>query len=157
MKRGSQVLSSRQGLLGAFWHVLCVIGLLSSAVWASASRPDAQMREAQEPEALTRGRQVAELFVTQSPTFHFDGIADSVHMESVRALEACPGCYEYTLYFESRHPGYGDRKGLGITPGLTPHRARLLLVQDRIITAVLDQAWDITAQRIVDFECTFTP
>jgi hypothetical protein len=152
MKQGSQILSRRPCLPRTPWYVMGVLGMLLSVAWAAASRPDAQMREVQDIEALTRGRQVVEDFMRQSPTFRFDGIADSVQLESVRALEACPGCYEYTLYFESLHPGYGDRKGLGITPGLTPHRARLLLVQDRVITAVLDHAWDITAQRIVDFE-----
>jgi hypothetical protein len=100
----------------------------------------------------SRGVALAEAFVRNSPTFRFDGIEDSLRLESVRSMESCLDCYEYAVYFENRHPGYGDRTGLEITPGRTPHRATIVLVDQDVVTGVLDNAWDITNQLIVDFE-----
>ena len=87
-----------------------------------------------------------------SSTFRFDGIGESLRLESLRPMAACPGCYEYTLYFESRHPGFGDRSGQGITAALTAHRATIILRDQRVVSGVLDHAWDMTSQRILDFE-----
>jgi hypothetical protein len=98
-----------------------------------------------------------EAFVRNSATFRFDGIGGSLRLESVRPLAFCPGCYEYAVYFESQSPGYGDRSGVGITPGRTPHRAHIILVDHEVISGVLDHAWDIANHLIVDYECTFTP
>jgi hypothetical protein len=95
---------------------------------------------------------IAEAFVRNSPTFRFDGVAESLRLESSRPMTSCPGCYEYTLYFESRHPGFGDRTGQAITPTLTAHRATIVLKDHKVVSGVLDGAWDMTSQRILDFE-----
>jgi hypothetical protein len=100
----------------------------------------------------SRGVAIAEAFVRNSPTFRFDGIEESLRLESVRSMASCLDCYEYAVYFENRHPGYGDRTGLEITPGRTPHRAKIVLVNQEVVTGVLDYAWDITNQLIIDFE-----
>jgi hypothetical protein len=152
MQPWSQLIGGRQERPRAFCYVLCLVGILLPAIWAVASSPDATSGHMPVIDALSRGRHVAEVLVRQSPTFRFDGIEESIQVEAVRPLEACPACYEYTLYFETRHPGYGNRQGLGITRELTPHRARIVLKQNRVVTAILDNSWDIATQQIVDFE-----
>jgi hypothetical protein len=99
-----------------------------------------------------RGAAIAEDFVKRSATFRFDGMAESLRLEAARPLLACPGCYEYRLYFESRAPGYGDRGGLNLTPQRTPHRATVVLAGDRVVSGVLDGAWDMLNQMILDVE-----
>jgi hypothetical protein len=133
-----------QVLFGFTWMVLGLwpIGLLSPTQAAAPLEPD----------DASMGIAIAETFVMNSSTYRFDGIEGSLRLEAIRRLEACPGCVEYTLYFESRHPGYGDRAGLGIAPVLTPHRARVVLRGQEVVSGVLDQAWDITSQLIIDNE-----
>jgi hypothetical protein len=98
------------------------------------------------------GVAIVEAYVKQSPTFQFDGLAQTVRLESMRSLTACPGCYEYTLYFESQFPGYGDRAGRTLTPGRTPHRAKIVLAGATVVSGVLDDAWDMSRQMILDLE-----
>ena len=96
---------------------------------------------------------VAADFVRNSPTFRFDGIEESFRLESSRRIEFCPGCYEHTFYFESRHPGVGDRTDVKLRPYITPHRAVLNLVDDTVVVmGVLDDSWDIGRQLIIDRE-----
>ena len=126
-------------LLGA----LLVLGLAAAAAYyplqGSAGNP-ASLR-------------VAEEYVRSSPTFQFDGIEDTFRLESVRAVQFCPGCYEYTFYFESQHPGVGDRSGLTLRDIITPHRAVVNLADEtRVVMGVLDDSWDIGRQLIIDRE-----
>ena len=97
--------------------------------------------------------QVAEEFVRDSPTFRFDGIEETFKLESSRALQFCPGCYEYTFYFESRHPGVGDRTGIKLRDIITPHRVVVNLAYETdVVMGVMDESWDIGRQLIIDRE-----
>ncbi len=98
--------------------------------------------------------QAAEAFVRNSPTFRFDGIEKTFELESGRAIKFCPGCYEYTFYFESRHPGVGDRTGVQpLRDIVTPHRAVVNLTHETtVVMGVLDESWDIGRQLIIDRE-----
>lgn len=99
------------------------------------------------------GEKVATDFVRNSATFRFDGIEKSFRLESSRRIEFCPGCYEYIFYFESRYPSVGDRTGAKLRPSITPHRAVLNLVDNTVvIMGVLDDAWDMGRQLIIDKE-----
>ena len=97
--------------------------------------------------------QAAEDFVRNSPTFRFDGIEDTFKLESSRAIKFCPGCYEYTFYFESRHPGVGDRTGIRLRDIITPHRVVVnITYETNVVMGVMDDSWDIGRQLIIDRE-----
>ena len=98
--------------------------------------------------------QAAEGFVRNSPTFRFDGIEETFKLESSRAIEFCPGCYEYTFYFESRHPGVGDRTGVQpLRDIITPHRVVVnMTYETNVVMGVMDESWDIGRQLIIDRE-----
>lgn len=97
--------------------------------------------------------QLAEEFVRNSPTFRFDGIEETLELESSRAIKYCPGCYEYTFYFESRHPGVGDRTGVELRNIITPHRVVVnLAYETNVVMGVMDDSWDIGRQLIIDRE-----
>ena len=134
------------------WCELVLCALLIPGWHSAASQPPSAAAGA--PRAIdgSRGVSIAEAFVRNSSTFRFDGIEDSLRLESLRPMASCPGCYEYILHFESRHPGFGDRSGLGITSALTAHRATIILKDQKVVSGVLDKAWDMTSQRILDFE-----
>ena len=107
-----------------------------------------------EPAGNPASLQAAESYVRNSPTFQFDGIEETFNLESVREIQFCPGCYEYTFYFESRHPGVGDRTGVQpLRDIITPHRAVINLTYDtNVVMGVLDDSWDIGRQLIIDRE-----
>ncbi len=96
----------------------------------------------------------AEAYVRNSPTFQFDGIEDTFKLESVREIEFCPGCYEYTFYFESRHPGVGDRAEVQpLRNIITPHRVVVnMTYETNVVMGVMDESWDIGRQLIIDRE-----
>ena len=98
--------------------------------------------------------QAAEEFVRNSPTFRFDGIEETFKLESSRAIEFCPGCYEYTFYFESSHPGVGDRTGVQpLRDIITPHRVVVnMTYETNVVMGVMDESWDIGRQLIIDRE-----
>jgi hypothetical protein len=98
------------------------------------------------------GLAIVEAYVRNSATFRYDGKSESLRLQSVRRLAACPGCYEYVLSFESQHPGFGDRAGVPLTQAPTSHRATILLRDQAVVSGVLDAAWDMTQQRILDVE-----
>ena len=135
---------------GTLWVVALVAIWLLPPGWAAPS-PPMQLAKGQ-TEGEASGTAIAEAYVRQSSTFQFDGLEDSLRLEAVRPLTACPGCYEYTWYFESQFPGYGDRSGLAIAPMRTPHRAKIVLAGGTVVSGVLDDAWDMTRQLILDLE-----
>ena len=96
----------------------------------------------------------AEEFVRHSPTFQFDGIEETFKLESVREVKFCPGCYEYAFYFESSHPGVGDRAGVQpLRDIITPHRVVVNMTHEtNVVMGVMDESWDIGRQLIIDRE-----
>ena len=94
--------------------------------------------------AMTYGEEAAVRdainFLKSSPTYRFDGIPDSIRVESVERL--ANGRWRITLQFECRHSGYGDRSGLILLPVITPHRMEIIIERGRVIEAVIDNLWD---------------
>ena len=84
-------------------------------------------------------------FLKSSPTYRFDGIPDSIRVESVERL--APGRWRIILRFECRHAGYGDRSGLILLPVITPHRMEIIIERGRVVEAVVDNLWDELHQR----------
>jgi hypothetical protein len=134
------------------WYGLILCALLILGWQSVASPPSAQAAGSAWAIDGSRGIGIAEAFVRNSPTFRFDGLEDSLRLEAFRPMASCPGCYEYTIYFESGHPGFGDRSGQGTTAALTPHRGTIVLRDQKVVSGVLDNTWDMTSQRILDFE-----
>ena len=105
------------------------------------------------PAGSSASIQVAEEFVRNSPTFRFDGIEETFELESSREIKYCPGCYEYTFYFESKHPGVGDRTGIKLRDIVSPHRVVVnLTYETNVVMGVMDDSWDIGRQLIIDRE-----
>jgi hypothetical protein len=132
------------GWCAYFWF----IGVLLLGWQSATASPPA----AAEGTVDQHGLAIAEAFVRNSATFRYDGVPESLRLQSVRPLAACPGCYEYVLSFESQHPGFGDRASVPLTQAPTPHRATIILRDHAVVSGVLDAAWDMAQQRILDFE-----
>ena len=132
------------------WYVPALAILLALGGIAATTATISPLSDSPEERASEAS---ARAFVVNSATFRFDGIEESLRLESRRQIKYCPGCYEYNFYFESGHPGVGDRTGVELRSEITPHRAVLNLVDiTRVAMGVMDDSWDTGRQLIIDRE-----
>lgn len=93
-------------------------------------------------DADQRAIRIAKDFIVAAPTFSFDGIQETLTVEGVVTLESEPPQYMVTMTFESSHAGYGDRTGQALAQVITPHTAIVTVVEDEVVSAILDGQWD---------------
>jgi len=91
-------------------------------------------------------QQIAEDFVRNSPTFQFDGMAETLKLVETQTMR-CPYCWTFVFEFESQHAGYGDRTGQMLAQVITPHRAVITLVEGEVTRAIMDEKWDMIEQK----------
>lgn len=102
---------------------------------------------------------LAEDFVINSPTFLFDGIDETLKLTNTAAYsektisknntgDTINSCV-FTFTFESSSAGYGDRSGQMVSQVITPHEAVIAVEQGKIISAILDNVWDIVNQKLL--------
>jgi hypothetical protein len=117
------------------------------------------------PFSLTEqgGRELAEKFVRNSPTFVFDGIEESLTLKETTILlkEHKPGSpdtlskvhgWSFTFNFESRHAGYGDRSGQVLNQAITPHEAIIMVEAGEVTKAILDGVWNMINQHMLSIK-----
>jgi len=84
---------------------------------------------------------MAKQFVMDDATFQFDGMADTV----TGSLDESTGTA--TVEFTSRTAGYGDRSGMMVAEVLTPHKAVIRIADSQVVSAVMDDKWDMLTQK----------
>jgi hypothetical protein len=100
-------------------------------------------------------RQVAEEFVKLESTFHFDGLLETFMVTG--ATPAASG-WEFTIEFDSRHAGYGDRSGQILAQVITHHTVEITVQTGEVTSAIMDGIWDMMNQRLLDdFEISLAP
>jgi len=96
---------------------------------------------------------MAEEFLRNSATFVFDGIEDTLILaDTLRAR--CPYCWVFIFEFDSEHPGYADRTGKILAEVITQHQAVISVEQLEIISAIMDDKWDMLRHEVVGIEET---
>lgn len=91
----------------------------------------------------------AQQFIPTSPTFAFDGDANTLKTEYVGATKSLPPQYMIRATFESSHGGFGDRQGQVLTQAITSHEMDILVSEGAVISAVTDGTWDELNQQFV--------
>jgi len=94
-------------------------------------------------------RKVAEDFVRHSPTFVFDGIEETLELEEEQQLDV-ENAWTFVFRFDSRHFGYGDRTGEPLLTVITPHEAHITVENGEVVSALLDEKWDMLGQEMVN-------
>lgn len=94
-----------------------------------------------------KSQQIARNFVKKSPTFVFDGISSSLFLKKTIA-ENCVNCWTVIFDFKCKNAGYGDRSGQPLTPSFTSHIAAITVENYDVVTAVLDDRWDMLTQQM---------
>jgi hypothetical protein len=109
----------------------------------------------------------AENFVRNDETFKFDGMKETLSIERAMGLDGIikhklsgmtmaltlplePEEYTFKAKFDSRHSGYGDRNGKYLAEVITPHEAKITVVNCRVTSAVMDGKWDMVREKMAD-------
>ena len=101
----------------------------------------------QSPAGSREGSQrVAEEFVRLETTFRFDGIPETLEVTSTTSVA---NGWEYTIEFDSRHAGYGNRSGQMLAQVITHHTAEITVQAGLVTTAIMDGVWDMVNQRML--------
>jgi hypothetical protein len=93
------------------------------------------------------GQRTAEEFVRLESTFRFDGMPDTLEVTSTTSVG---NGWQYTIEFDSRHAGYGNRSGQILAQVITHHTAEVTVQAGLVTKAIMDGVWDMVNQRIVD-------
>ena len=93
-------------------------------------------------------RQIAEDFVSNSPTFTFDGIEDTLQLVETLYPDV-ENAWQFVYQFESRHAGYGNRTGQILAQVITAHEAVITVEQGEIKSALMDGKWDMLHQKML--------
>ncbi|MBN1190298.1 MAG: hypothetical protein JXA46_11140 [Dehalococcoidales bacterium] len=96
-----------------------------------------------EPEAESRG--IAEEFVKNEATFQFDGILETLQVTST---DPEGEGWKFTIEFDSRHAGYGERSGQALAEVITHHTAEIAVRDSLVTEAIMDGQWNMIDQRI---------
>ncbi|MFC1994843.1 hypothetical protein ACFLVK_00335 [Chloroflexota bacterium] len=98
-------------------------------------------------------QRVAEEFVRLEATFRFDGIPETLEVTSTTSVG---NGWKYTIEFDSRHAGYGNRSGQALAEVITHHVAEVTVQAGLVTMAIMDGEWDMIKQRI-DVEIILAP
>lgn len=85
---------------------------------------------------------IAVNFLKNAPTYKFDGIPGTIEVVDTLILESYPVQYVVVMTFDCSHAGYGDRTGQVLAQVITSHTARVKVVQNEVVSSVLDGRWD---------------
>jgi hypothetical protein len=98
-------------------------------------------------------RRVALEFVKSEATYQFDGIPETLKVTGTTAMG---DGWLYTIEFDSRHGGYGNRNGQALDLAITHHKAEITVQNGLVTSAIMDEQWDMINQRI-DVEIRVAP
>jgi hypothetical protein len=116
---------------------ICVSVLLTIMVFLSVSC-NATPASPQET-----SQSIAEEFVKAEATFQFDGIPDTL---KVLSGNATGDGWQFTIKFDSRNAGYGDRSGQALANVITRHTAEITVQDGAVTAAFMDGQWDMINQ-----------
>ncbi len=125
--------------------LLMILTLVLVATGTACIQPTASPQE--------ESRRIAEEYVKQEATFLFDGIPQTLKVKST--TPAGDG-WRYTIEFDSRHGGYGNRTGQALDLVITHHVAEITVEKRLVTSAIMDGRWDMINQRF-DVEIKLAP
>ena len=116
-------------------RVLKVIGLIATVLILAVPAAGCTDAVATPPTTATQVpyQQTAEEFIRNSSTFRFDGIPGSIKFTNIvgSAEGSSPAAdWEFTIEFQTGHPGHGDRSGQMLVQVVTTMGSYLTMVRD---------------------------
>jgi len=107
-------------------------------------------------------QQKVEDFIKNSSTYKFDGIPGSIiFIKSVSSVEGAstvpPEDWDFTVEYQTGHPGHGDRTGQMLAQVVTNHRAFIKIESGVITSTACCHIWDIQADKEFTETTSLTP
>ena len=122
--------------------VIAVVAVLTALYFYPMNKVTTTELTSFTPEEL-EAIDIAQGFITTTPTFAFDGIKDSVgSIPPLQVSKTDPPQYVLQFSFDSSHAGYGDRTGQVLAQVITPHVIEITVSDKKVISAVVDKSWD---------------
>ncbi|MGD2106439.1 MAG: hypothetical protein PVH93_02430 [Nitrosopumilaceae archaeon] len=84
---------------------------------------------------------IAKEFIISNPTFSYDGISDTLKLE-ISPLDDTNSKFLVEGEFNTQHTGYGNREKVDLPEKITFHTIEVVIVDERVISAVIDNQWD---------------
>jgi hypothetical protein len=84
---------------------------------------------------------IARQLIITSPTYSFDGIPNTLEIEIISA-NIPDSKFLLDGKFKTLHTGYGNRENLDLPEDITLHTILVYIVDEKIISAVIDNQWD---------------
>ena len=84
---------------------------------------------------------ITKQFIITSPTFSYDGIPDSLEIKIISS-DVSDSNFLLEGKFKTIHTGYGNRENLDLPEDITLHTIVVSVVDENIISAVIDNQWD---------------
>ena len=116
-------------------------GILAAVVLFSGYFEDSQEIDGQEQNNETKIVNIAKQFIVSSPTFSYDGIAETLEIDIISS-NTSDSNFLLEGKFKTLHSGYGNRTKLDLSEDITSHTIEVLIVDEKIISAVIDNQWD---------------
>jgi hypothetical protein len=98
-------------------------------------------------ESQEQGQRLAEEFVRTESTFCFDGIPETLKVASTASVVKG---WKYTIEFDSRHAGYGNRTGEVLAQVITHHTAVVTIESGEVTSAIMDGIWNMIDHQMLD-------
>lgn len=123
-----------------------IIGIIAvgviGAYFVSAQTTITMIPITQEDQEKNDALGVAQRFIVTSPTFAFDGDANTLDTVYVGSAESFPPQHMIKMTFDSAHGGFGNREGQMLTQVITHHKIDIIVSEGTVISAVTDDVWD---------------
>ena len=118
------------------------VTVLISVNKMSFLKPPAQTVTCKQEQAVAQ----AEQFVKNTPTYTFDGVADSIKKMKVETADNGQ-TWQLTYTFKCKHPGHGDRSNQLLAEEVTEHSVQFTIQNCRLVTAVCDKTYDLLTNK----------
>jgi len=118
------------------------LGVISAAVLFSNNFEDSQYSFDGKTENYSQKIiDFTKQFIMTSPTFSYDGIHDSLEIK-ITSDDSSNTKFLLEGKFKTLHTGYGNRENLDLPEDITLHTILVSVVNEKIISAVIDNRWD---------------
>ena len=134
--------------------VLLAILLVLAACTVVDEQPPINDTNATEPYETAELAQ-AQSWVQNAPTYAYDGM--NLTLVEYFVQESYPEQHVITFNFTSRQAGYGDRSDEMTAQVLTDHTIRVTIIEQEVVSAVIDGTWDEINQQEIQTSNNQTP
>jgi len=95
--------------------------------------------------------EMAREFLVNIPTSRHDGVEETLERVETFYPDPIdrPYLWVFVFIFKCRYAGCGHRRGQTLLEVIAPHIAYMVVREGRVVSAVMDERWDMIAQTVI--------